>query len=226
MKMKYKKAVTFSYDDGITQDRRLVEIFNFYGMKCTFNLNTGIQSPESGFEIEDIPISRMAQDGLEELYRGHEIAIHGLTHSGLTGLSEDELEKEFLTDAKNIEKFYGKYPVGMAYAYGDAPETAAQYLQSIGIRYGRTVISSHSFDYPENLMFLKPTCHHEDEELFNLAERFLSADGDENALLLFYIWGHSYEFDVKNNWERIEKLCQMLSGKADIFYGTNAECLL
>ena len=33
----YKKAVTFSYDDGIEQDRRLVDIFNSYGMKCTFN---------------------------------------------------------------------------------------------------------------------------------------------------------------------------------------------
>ena len=45
--MKYRKALTFSYDDGIEQDRKLVEIFNRYGMKATFNLNTGIQSPES-----------------------------------------------------------------------------------------------------------------------------------------------------------------------------------
>ena len=45
-----KKMLTFSYDDGIYQDERLVEIFNKYGMKATFNLNTGIQSPESNFE--------------------------------------------------------------------------------------------------------------------------------------------------------------------------------
>ena len=30
-------ALTFSYDDGCAQDRRLVELFNKYGMKCTFN---------------------------------------------------------------------------------------------------------------------------------------------------------------------------------------------
>lgn len=40
--MNYQKAITFSYDDGIESDRKLVEIFNRYGMKCTFNLNTGI----------------------------------------------------------------------------------------------------------------------------------------------------------------------------------------
>ena len=38
--MGYRKALTFSYDDGIEQDRKLVDIFNHYGMKATFNLNT------------------------------------------------------------------------------------------------------------------------------------------------------------------------------------------
>ena len=32
-----KKTVTFSYDDGITQDIRLIELLNKYGLKCTFN---------------------------------------------------------------------------------------------------------------------------------------------------------------------------------------------
>ena len=35
------KAVTFSYDDGVEQDIRLVEIFNKNGIKGTFNINTG-----------------------------------------------------------------------------------------------------------------------------------------------------------------------------------------
>ena len=36
-----KKAITFSYDDGVTQDERLISLFNKYGLKCTFNLNSG-----------------------------------------------------------------------------------------------------------------------------------------------------------------------------------------
>jgi peptidoglycan/xylan/chitin deacetylase (PgdA/CDA1 family) len=35
-----KKALTFSYDDGVLQDIRLIELFNKYGMKATFNLNS------------------------------------------------------------------------------------------------------------------------------------------------------------------------------------------
>ena len=226
----FKKAVTFSYDDGVTQDRRLVDIFNKYGMKCTFNLNTGIQSPESCFDIENTHIERMEQEGLAELYQGHEIALHGLCHASPSELINQEnvqaaLEEEYLQDARNIEKIYGKYPMGMAYAYGDCPDKVVEYLKSIGIRYGRTVGASHGFEMPRNPMLLEATCHHNDEKLFGLAERFLTAEGSEEHPLLFYIWGHSYEFDVNDNWERIEKLCRMLSGREDIFYGTNAQCL-
>lgn len=35
-----KKAITFSYDDGVTQDIRLIEIFNKHNLKATFNLNS------------------------------------------------------------------------------------------------------------------------------------------------------------------------------------------
>lgn len=223
---KYKKAITFSYDDGIEQDRKLVEIFNRYGMKATFNLNTGIQSPESNFEIEGVHINRMKQEGLAMLYQGHEIAIHGLTHAAPTELTKEQLDEEFMTDAKNIERIYGTYPVGMAYAYGCVNDEVVEYLKSIGVKYGRTVEASHSFEIPKEPLKLKATCHHNDDMLFELAEKFLKAEPKENEQMLFYVWGHSYEFDVNNNWDRIEEFCKMMSGRNDIFYGTNRECLL
>ena len=36
-----KKAITFSFDDGVTQDIRVIKILNQYGLKGTFNLNSG-----------------------------------------------------------------------------------------------------------------------------------------------------------------------------------------
>ena len=35
-----KKALTFSYDDGVLQDIRPDEMFRKYGMKATYNLNS------------------------------------------------------------------------------------------------------------------------------------------------------------------------------------------
>ena len=37
-----KKAVTFSFDDGVMQDIRVIEILDKYGLKGTFNLNKGV----------------------------------------------------------------------------------------------------------------------------------------------------------------------------------------
>ena len=39
------KVLTFSYDDGKIEDRRLVKLFNKFNLKATFNLNTGIIDP-------------------------------------------------------------------------------------------------------------------------------------------------------------------------------------
>ncbi len=224
--MKYNKAFTLSYDDGVEQDRRLVAILNRYNIKAAFNLNTGIQRGSDSFEINGVRIRRMEQEGLDALYSGHEIALHGLTHAPVAELDEDGYDMEFLADAKNIERLYGKFPEGMAYAYGEYSEKAAIYLKGIGIRYGRTTEASHNFDMPPDPLFLKPTCHHNDETLFELAKKFIDAKPKGDEKMLFYVWGHSYEFDVNGNWERIEELCAMLGNRSGVFYGTNARCLL
>ena len=74
------------------------------------------------------------------------------------------------------------------------------------------------------MLRFRPTCHHDDEALFSLAEQFLQAEAETPQI--FYIWGHSYEFEGNRNWDRLERLCEMLAGRDDIFYGINREVLL
>ena len=90
--------------------------------------------------------------------------------------------------------------------------------------YAREGNETHSFDLQEDLLRFRPTCNHNDPMLFELAEEFINAEYDD--LKIFYIWGHSYEFEDDNNWDRIEKLCRLISGKDDILYGTNSEVFL
>ena len=51
MKMRLKdgktKVLTLSYDDGVVQDIRLIEIMNRYGLKGTFNINSASYLPEN-----------------------------------------------------------------------------------------------------------------------------------------------------------------------------------
>lgn len=220
----YKKAVTFSYDDGVTPDLKLIEIFNKYGMKCTFNLNYGLGAQSPGWECNGKPVSRLDLAEHVAAYAGHEIAAHALTHQDLTWISLEEAKKEMVEDREGLTGLFGKRPVGMAYPYGTFNDEVVALLRELDFKYARTVWSSHNFDVQSDLLRFQPTCHHDDEKLFELAEKFLAMEPEEPQI--FYIWGHSYEFMGNDNWERIEKLCRMLAGRADIFYGTNAEVLL
>lgn len=79
---KKKKAVTFSYDDGTTQDIRLIELLNRYNLKATFNLNSGLLGKNGWLIRENEKIShyKVWPGDVRELYMGHEVAVHTLTH--------------------------------------------------------------------------------------------------------------------------------------------------
>lgn len=218
------KALTFSYDDGISQDIRLVEIFNKYGMKCTFNLNSGIMNERGGFQIDELSITRMSPEGLAKLYKGHEIAVHTSTHPSLTELSDEEVRREISEDKSALESLFGYEICGMAYPYGTFDDRVIAIAQECGIKYSRTVMDAVDFAQQENLMEFRATCHHRNPKLWELLDEFLAYEGDAPAI--FCLWGHSYEFDVNNNWELIEEFCRKAACREDIFYGTNSEILL
>lgn len=218
------KALTFSYDDGVYQDARLAEIFNRYGLKCTFNLNSALFDPKNNWTYRKAHCAHMREDELKKALAGHEIAVHGAKHLNLAELCGEEVKNELLEDKKSLERMWNTQMQGMAYAYGAYNEEVKNIVKECGLRFARTVRPTHSFEPQTDLLEFHPTCHHNDEKLFELAEKFLSLSSDTPAI--FYVWGHSYEFDGDDNWERIERFCQMMAGKDDIFYGTNSEVLL
>lgn len=76
---------------------------------------------------------------------------------------------------------------------------------------------------PSNPLEWHPTAHHNNPALMGIAKRFV--EGQFFGVGLFYLWGHSYEFDLDNNWNVIEKLCEYVSNKKDIWYATNIEII-
>lgn len=224
-KKQYRKAITFSYDDGVEQDIRLLDILNAHHLKATWNVNTGLDYTHGTWKYKDrLWVHRLNLPDCATLYQGHEIAVHGRGHQNLTELTQKDRLQELGEDAAAIATIFQQNPVGMAYAYGAYNDAVIADATQLHLRYARGVKSSHCFDVPEHLMYLCPTCHHNDEQLFDLAKRFLEIQPDTPQI--FYLWGHSYEFEGEQNWERIERFCDMIAGKDDIFYGTNAEVLL
>jgi hypothetical protein len=216
-----RKAFTLSYDDGVIQDKKLVEIFNKYNLKATFNLNSGLQGEDGTCVIKDLVIERINNNEVADLYKGHEVAIHGLKHLSLTDIPKELMIEEILQDRKNHEKMLG-YPVrGMAYAFGTYNKTVFQVLEALGVVYSRTVNNHGNFTLPSNYLEWNPTAHHNDPHLMEIAEKFI--EGEFHGLGLFYLWGHSYEFDLDNNWRSIEKFCEYIGNRNDVWYATNIQ---
>jgi len=206
-----KKALTMSYDDGQYYDRELVDIFNQYRIKGTFHLNSG------NFEYRQF----VNASEIKELYKGHEVSVHSVTHPFLTQISNEEIVREIIKDRRNLEALVG-YPVrGMSYPFGDYNEALVNMLPALGIEYSRTVVSTHSFGLPSNFLTWHPTCHH-DENLMEKYKRFKQTPPWEQ-LYLFYVWGHSYEFERNKNWDLIKEFCKTASFDESVWYATNIE---
>ena len=226
-----KKAITFSYDDGVTQDIRLIELLNQYGLKCTFNLNSELLSKKGMLVREGKRIAhyKIHSEDVMHIYEGHEVAVHTLTHPNLTQCDDKEIIRQVEIDRMNLSELVGYEVVGMAYPCGDVnndDRVANIIKKSTGVKYSRTITTNNSFDLQENLYRFNPTAYHLDfEKMMQLGREFVEIKPKEPKV--FYIWGHSYEMDYgADYWVKLEEFFKLISNKEDIFYGTNKEVLL
>lgn len=223
------KALTMSYDDGKEEDVRLLEIFNQYGIRGTFNLNYGLMCQDQAGQKHP----RIGKERVRELYRGHEVATHTLTHPTIARCPLIEAAEEILEDRKGLERIMGTLVRGHAYPNGSYSAEIKDLFHRMGIAYARVTASAtdaggsasftmRDFAMPEDWMEWHPTCHHNDPRLMERAEYFAHFQ-KKQYLKLMYVWGHSYEFSDNDNWEVIEEFCAYMGGRPDIWYATNIE---
>lgn len=227
-----KKAITFSFDDGVEQDARAIEILDCYGLKGTFNLNSGCFGREGNpWVVGNQRAERriVTADAVQDRYKNHEVAVHTVNHPNLTELTDAEVIFQVDSDRKRLEELVG-YPVkAMAYPCGGVnndDRVAGLIKTHTPIRFARTITSTYAFDLPNNLLRYDPTVYYREAEvMFDLAEKFLALQTDKPQV--FYIWGHTYELDGTDiSWEKFERFCKLIAGKEDIFYATNSQVFL
>ena len=228
------KAVTFSFDDGVLQDKRLIDILNKYNLKCTFNLNSSLLGNSSRHVYKDFDVdhTKVSPSDVKSVYQGHEVSAHTKTHPRLTLLDEKTIISEVEEDRLKLSELCGYEVIGMAYPCGGVnnDERVAEIIKNnTGVKYSRTITSTNNFELQDNLYRFNPTVYHmERNKAFSLAEEFINLKTETPKI--FYIWGHSYELDYRSEkqmtWEYFEEFCKLISNKEDIFYGTNKEILL
>ena len=209
-------AVTFSFDDGRIEDRRLVEILNRYRLKAAFHLNSGRMGM-----ADDL----LNPEEVVSLYQGHEVAAHTVTHPFLTDLPVRRMRWEMESDRRALETRTGKVVRGMSYPFGAYNSAVIAEARAAGIAYSRTVVATRGFELPSEWLEWHPTAH-ECEADNAVLDRFFELQGHwHQRLRLLFLWGHSFEFSRDNRWACFEKLCAGLDsrGEGRLWRGTCAE---
>lgn len=218
------KVLTLSYDDGTVHDIRMIEILDKYGLKSSFHLNSAQFFPEDG--IRERFDGRMKLSEAKALYigSGHEVAAHALNHAPLAVLTEPEIAYEVMEDRKNLEREFATIVSGFAYPYGSVGEKTIGVLRNCGIQYARCSGRTGSFAFPPaNWLQISSTCHHKAENLMELAEKFAESKPPYHRNMMFFMYGHSYEFDRDDNWQVLESFASYMGGRDDIWYATPGE---
>lgn len=220
------KALILSFDDGRAADRHLVKLMNKYGLVGTFHLNSNKLGTTDYLTKKEI----------KPLFQGHEISCHTANHPNLTALSKVDVMYEVLEDRKELERLTA-YPVrGMSYPFGNTNEFVTTAITGLGIEYARTVGDTYNFSLPTDFLQWQPTIHlfgktnyipndtvndrRELGQFYQLTNDFLQT----NSLALFYVWGHSWEYDGPGNkWAEVENFFKRVSNNPAIHYTTQID---
>lgn len=214
------KAVTFSFDDGSLHDKKLIEILNKYGLKATFNLNSGLQNQVMYRNNKNCSILDLEKN--KSIYKGHEIATHTYDHPNLLTISIDSIIKDsYQKDIDDLKKIFNLEEIkGSAYPYGTYTNKVIKILKDLDIKYARTTRSTYKFNLPSSFLTWNPTAHFLDKDINLIVNKFINS---KNELSLLYLWGHSYELEMNNKFNYFDRLAKKISEIKDVYFASNIE---
>lgn len=200
-----RKIFLISFDDGTVWDRRFVELLNKYGMKATFNLNSGLEDFVWHYE-DRFPVRRQILSETRDLYRGHEVASHSLHHHWLNTLTPPQLSREVGDDCAALKAIFGLEEIGFGVPFTACEEREINIIRKY-VRYIRLSAFSDSFAPPAD------PYHIPIHALYNqpdIRERIAAFAKSNLPVSLFVMAGHSYELEVLDHWGYMEDLLQYI----------------
>jgi peptidoglycan/xylan/chitin deacetylase (PgdA/CDA1 family) len=225
--------VTTSWDDGHKYDLRLARMLKEHGLKATFYISPNNRE----FAKRDL----LTLQEVKDMSSDFEIGAHTLTHPRLPTIPEDQAKKEIVESKVVLENVTGKEVSTFCYPGGAYTDVHVQFVKDAGYKYARTV-ARHAFgmaDSYEAATSLHAYKHWSDVwKVARFAKfrpmkflRYLEWDVLAQAMFdhvaseggIYHIWGHSWEIDRHNDWDRLERVFRYISAHPGVKYVTNGE---
>ena len=177
-----KKYFAWSFDDGLEQDRRIVEILRKYHMGAVFHLNSGLFGDKTyegrigNLGMTEVPAAkfdpkkkrllpyvehfRLEKAEAAELYKDFEIASHTAHHVNLLSCDGETRKKEITEDIAALSEIFGRQVTGFAFPYGVGAKKCRELLADSGVAYARTIGTAKDFAFPADPLALPMTGWH------------------------------------------------------------------
>lgn len=232
--MRKKLIVTTSWDDGHILDIKLASLLKKYNIKGTFYV-----SPKN----REFPKQKLLTSAqIIKLSKYFEIGAHTVTHPDLTKIDSRKAEKEIKDSKVLLENILKKKITSFCYPKGAFSSIHSEIVKNVGFKYARTV-KRFSVKFSKNMYRADTTihayAHWTDIWKIALFARFhplkiiqyLQWDNLAKALFdhavkngdVYHLWGHSWEIQAQNGWQKLEEVLSYISGKQDVIYMSNQE---
>jgi glycosyltransferase involved in cell wall biosynthesis len=230
-------VVTTSWDDGHVLDLKLAKLLKDYGIQGTFYV--------APHDCELSTEARLTQQGILDLAKDFEIGAHTMTHRHLPGLSSDAAKQEISGSKQYLETLIGREVTSFCYPAGKYSPRDVALVRGAGYRYARTVerfsikplsdpftcqTTIHTYSHWSDVFSLLRAVRYNPLTFFRTYKRW-----DAQAMILFdrvlrdggvfHLWGHSWEVDAHNDWERLRRVLAYIGHRPHVRYVSNSESL-
>ena len=234
------KLITTSWDDGHPLDFRLAELLHKYALAGTFYI------PKTNAEHEVMPPQHVA-----ELAKEFEIGGHTLSHIRLHTTDIQTLEYEIAGSRKWLSDLIGYEPLSFCFPGGVFHQKAIDVVFRSGYKIARTtellsietntsqglvpttlqVYEHGPFTYTKHLVkrrrwtkLLRWLQSYSLYQLPALTESYLNRIAKDDGC--FHLWGHSWEIEEFDLWNKLEELFRILSERDDFHYVPNKDIII
>jgi peptidoglycan/xylan/chitin deacetylase (PgdA/CDA1 family) len=228
--------VTTSWDDGHRLDGRLSALLKNYGIKATFYI-----SPR---DHEFSAAERLTDAEIQKLSESFEIGAHTMTHPRLDKISDSVAREEIVASKRYLEKLLNKTIVSFCYPGGRYTKSHPPMVREAGFSYARSVRRfDHGFTGTPYEANTTVNTYNHYQDLWKIAKLarfnpwkiryYFQWDNLAKAMFdrvselrgVFHLWGHSWEIDQHDDWQKLENVLSYIAGKKQVRYITNGELL-
>lgn len=190
------KIVT-SWDDGSQLDIKLSELLLRYELPGIFYISTVC-------ELLPIDIKKLQTNGFK-------IGGHTNSHpQDMKLLDHDEQFEEIKTNKEWLEEIIGDRIKSFCYPRGRYNDVTIEILKELGFEEARTTTIFNT-EEPEDIFRIQTSIHtfpnrpeYRGQHWLDLAKATFDLAKSKNGY--FHVWGHSWEIDLYDEWDNVEKL--------------------